>query len=79
MKHQHVRKVTPRLRPQEVDLPLLPWIDEQNFNPGYMLRGSHLWPKRLDKTEWQHSQDYWAEKNQLPCADLTDGCLVYEA
>jgi cation diffusion facilitator CzcD-associated flavoprotein CzcO len=78
MKARPARKVMPRLRVQDKDMPILPWIDEQNFNPGYMLRGSHLWPKRLDRPEWQHSQDYWTEKNQLPSADLEDGCLVYE-
>ena len=35
-------------------------------------------PKRGDKPEWQHTQDYWAEKDELPSADLDDGCLVYE-
>ena len=27
-------------------MPLLPWIDAENFNPGYMMRGMHLLPKR---------------------------------
>jgi hypothetical protein len=38
----------------------------------------HLLPKRLDKPEWQHSQDYWIEKDQIPAADLDDGTLVYQ-
>jgi hypothetical protein len=38
----------------------------------------HLLPKRLDKPEWQHSQNYWLEKDTLPNADLTDGCLTFE-
>jgi hypothetical protein len=59
-------------------LPLQSWIDPQNFNPGYVMRGMHLLPKRLDMPEWQHSQDYWAEKDQIPTADLDDGALVYE-
>ena len=36
------------------DMPLLPWIDPENFNPGYMTRGLHLLPKRGDKPEWAH-------------------------
>lgn len=72
------RKVTPRLRPEEENLPLQSWIDPQNFNPGYVMRGMHLLPKRLDMPEWQHSQDYWAEKDQIPTADLDDGALVFE-
>ena len=47
-------------------MPLLPWIDAENFNPGYVLRGMHLLPKRGDKPEWQHTQDYWAEKDAVP-------------
>ncbi len=81
LNHMHeigARKVTPRLRPQEANLPLQSWIDPQNFNPGYVMRGMHLLPKRLDMPEWQHSQDYWAEKDQIPTADLDDGALVYE-
>ena len=44
-------------------MPLLPWIDPENFNPGYLMRGMHLLPKRGDKPEWQHTQDYWTEKD----------------
>ena len=72
-----VSTVTPALRPEDADLPILPWIDPQNFNPGYLMRSVHLLPKRLDKPEWQHTQDYWTEKDTLPAADLDDGCLVY--
>ena len=51
-----------------------PWIDPENFNPGYMMRNMHLLPKRGDKPEWQHSQDYWAEKDEIPAIDL-DGVI----
>jgi cation diffusion facilitator CzcD-associated flavoprotein CzcO len=72
------RRVTPRLRPQDADMPILPWVDPENFNPGYLMRSADVLPKRGDKPEWQHSQDYWAEKDLLPAADLDDGCLTYE-
>jgi len=77
MKARGVKKVTPALRPEDKDMPLLPWIDPENFNPGYIMRSMHLLPKRGDKPEWQHSQDYWSEKDQIPNADLDDGALVY--
>ena len=66
MKEKGARKVTPTLRPEDQDMPLLPWIDPENFNPGYMMRGMHLLPKRGDKPEWQHTQDYWTEKDAVP-------------
>ena len=78
MKDKGVRQVTPSLRPEDSNMPLLPWIDEENFNPGYMRRGMRLLPKRGDKPEWQHTQDYWTEKDEFPAADLDDALFVYE-
>jgi cation diffusion facilitator CzcD-associated flavoprotein CzcO len=72
------KKVTVALRPQDADMPILSWIDEENFNPGYVMRGMHLLPKRGDKPEWQHSQDYWTEKDQFAAIDLNDAAFVYE-
>jgi hypothetical protein len=72
-----VRRVTPALRPEDAGMALLPWIDPENFNPGYLMRGMHLLPKRGDKREWQHTQDYWREKNEFPTIDLDDPAFVY--
>ncbi len=77
MKEKDARKVEVALRPEDHNMPLLPWIDPENFNPGYMTRNMHLWPRRGDKPEWQHSQDYWAEKDQFPAIDLDDKAFVY--
>ena len=77
MKATGAKKVTPALRAQDRDMPLLPWIDPENFNPGYMMRGMHLLPRRGAKPEWQHTQDYWAEKDEFPAIDLTDPAFVY--
>ena len=78
MKLIGAKKVTPALRPEDKDMPLLPWIDPENFNPGYLMRAMHLLPKRGDKPEWQHTQDYWREKDTLPAIDLDDPAFVYE-
>ena len=78
MKDKGARMVTPTLRPEDADMALLPWIDPENFNPGYIMRGMHLLPKRGDKPEWQHTQDYWTEKDAFPAIDLDDGCFAYE-
>ena len=77
MKAKGVAKVTVQLRPEDKDMPLLPWIDPENFNPGYMMRGMHLLPKRGDKPEWQHTQDYWSEKDTIPAINLDDAAFVY--
>jgi len=73
-----VTKVTPQLRDEDADMELGPWIDPENFNPGYLMRSVHLMPKRGTKPEWQHTQDYMLEKDTLPLVDLDDGCLVFE-
>ncbi|MDP2291411.1 MAG: NAD(P)/FAD-dependent oxidoreductase [Actinomycetota bacterium] len=78
MEDKGAHRVTPALRGTDADMPILDWIDPENFNPGYLMRGMHLLPKRGDTPEWQHTQDYWVEKDSLPAADLDDGCLVYE-
>jgi cation diffusion facilitator CzcD-associated flavoprotein CzcO len=78
MRQIGAKKVAPALRPEDHNMPLLPWIDPENFNPGYMMRGMHLLPKRGDKPEWQHNQDYWAEKDEFPAIDLGDPAFVYE-
>jgi len=77
MKARGARKVIPVLRPEDKDMPLLPWIDPENFNAGYLMRGLHLLPKRGDKPEWQHRQEYWIEKDEIPAADLDDGTLAF--
>ncbi|MDE2583499.1 MAG: NAD(P)/FAD-dependent oxidoreductase [Rhodospirillales bacterium] len=77
MQEKGVRKVEVALRPQDKDMKLLPWIDEQNFNPGYMKRGMDLLPKRGDKPEWAHTQDYWNEKDAFPATNLDDPAFVY--
>jgi cation diffusion facilitator CzcD-associated flavoprotein CzcO len=77
MEAKHARQVDVALRPEDADMPLLSWIDPENFNPGYLMRGMHLMPKRGDKPEWQHNQDYWTEKDQLPVIDLDDAAFRY--
>ena len=70
--------ITPTLRPGDKDMPLSDWMDPENFNPGYLMRGLHLLPKRGDTPEWSHTQDYWNEKDELPAIDLDDAAFVYE-
>ena len=65
------------LRPEDRDMKLSSWIDPENFNPGYLMRGMNLLPQRGDKPEWQHSQDYWAERKEFPAIDLDAAVFGY--
>ena len=78
MREKGARRVEVGLRPEDRDMKILDWIDSENFNPGYLMRGMHLLPKRGDKREWQHTQDYWREKNEFPAIDLDDAAFVYD-
>ncbi|MEY3266400.1 MAG: FAD-containing monooxygenase EthA, partial [Actinomycetota bacterium] len=44
--------VTPRLRAEDKDMKIGPWMDPDNFNPNYLMRSQHLMPKSGDKPEW---------------------------
>jgi cation diffusion facilitator CzcD-associated flavoprotein CzcO len=77
MKETGAKKMVPALRPEDHNMPLLSWIDPENFNPNYLMRDMHLLPRRGEKPEWQHSQDYWAEKDQFAAIDLADAAFVY--
>jgi monooxygenase len=70
--------VVPTLRPDEADMHLGPWVDPENFNPGYLMRSMHLMPKQGDHDPWLMHHDYLEEKELLPTADLDDGSLLYE-
>jgi cation diffusion facilitator CzcD-associated flavoprotein CzcO len=69
--------VVPTLRPEDADMPLLPWADPENFNPGYVLRSAHRLYKQGDREPWTHLHEYVEERQLLPAADLADGSLVY--
>jgi len=77
MEKKGAKQVTVQLRPEDRDMPRLPWIDAENFNPGYLLRALHRLPKRGDKPEWQHTQDYWTERKTIPAIDLDAKEFVY--
>ena len=65
--------------PQELaHEPLKPWIEDDNFNPGYLMRDIDKLPKRLgDLPEWRHSQDYWKEAEDIPSIDLNGPEFLY--
>ena len=66
---------TPRLDQQE--MPLSPWVAPEDFSPNYIRRALHLLPKTGDVPEWQHTQDYWQDKDVFPAIDLDDPVFVY--
>ena len=78
MQARGARQVEVALRAEDHNMPLASWIDPENFNPGYLMRSMHLLPQRGDKPEWQHTQDYWREKDEFPAIDLDGPEFVYD-
>ena len=70
-----MRQATPRLRPEERDMPARDWID--TFTPGYMQRAMHLFPKQGDREPWLNTQNYAADKKMVRDAPLEDGALTF--
>jgi len=77
MRDDGTTRIEATLRPHQRDLPVLDWIDEDDFNPAYLKRAVSILPRRLDDDEWRHSQDYWREKDEFPAIDLADDVFVY--
>ena len=69
--------VVPVLRPQDEHMSLAPWVDPENFNPGYLARGLSSLPRQGSHAPWLNRQDYSTEKTEFPRVDLADGTLAY--
>jgi monooxygenase len=77
MQDRSATMVVPTLRPEDAGMRLRPWVDPENFNPGYLTRSLHLMPRQGDREPWQHLHEYLEERELLPAADLDDGTLIY--
>jgi monooxygenase len=77
MEARGARIVVPQVPEHEADMELGPWVDPDNFNPGYLTRSMHLMPKQGPHDPWRLLHDYDVEKEILPAADLDDERLRY--
>jgi cation diffusion facilitator CzcD-associated flavoprotein CzcO len=68
--------VTPRLREEDRNMTVRPWIDD--FSSGYITRGMPLFPKQGDREPWTNPQDYLVEKTVFLKGTLDDGVLQFE-
>ena len=75
MEQMGVRQCTPRLRDEDADMKLGPWI--QDFSAGYMQRTMDLMPKQGNKDPWRNTQNYALDKKIIRKAPLEDGALRF--
>ena len=78
MQDKGVRRVEVALRAEDKGMPL-PAVDRRGELQSRLrhARSYICCPKRGDKPEWQHTQDYWSEKDAFPAIDLDDAAFVY--
>lgn len=72
------KRVDVTLREEDEGMEILPWIEEDNFNPNYLMRDIDRLPQRGDKPEWRHNQDYWRERDEIPSTDLDGDEFLYD-
>ena len=71
--------VTPVLRDGEESMPLRPWTDPDDFNPGYLMRSIDKVPRQGDRLPWRGTDlGYLEERDILPAADFDDGTLSFK-
>ena len=71
------RQCTPRLRPEDRDMPERPLID--GFTPNYLKRVAHLFPHQGDRDPWQNTQNYVVDRKVIREGTLDDGVLQFTA
>jgi cation diffusion facilitator CzcD-associated flavoprotein CzcO len=73
MAERDATAVVPTLRPQDEGMPLLPWVEPENFNSGYVARSLHRMFRQGDRDPWKHMYEHAHECAILPAADVEDG------
>lgn len=71
------RQCTPRLRDEDRDMTVQPWIKE--FSSGYMQRFMHRFPKQGDRAPWINTQNYGLDKKMIRGDSLDDGVLTFSS
>jgi len=72
---ENATQCVPVLQESEKDMPGKGWISD--FNPGYMSRGMHLFPKQGDHSPWHNTQDYLLDLKTLGHGPTKDGVLQF--
>ena len=68
-------RCVPRLREQDQGMPAYRMIDD--FSPGYMERGMHLFPKQGDRDPWRNTQNYILDRELIRNAPIDDDVLDF--
>ena len=73
MEAKGASQCVPVLGEDEQGLPELDWIDD--FNPGYMQRAMHLFPKQKVQAPWRNTQDYLLDRKLIENTPIENEAL----
>ncbi len=76
MQQNGLRKVTPRLRPEDQGMEKRPFLTD--FSANYFHRVAHRFPSQGDHDPWINCQNYTRERKTIGQAPIEDGALVFE-
>ena len=63
--------VVPVLRPEDEHMALRPWVDTENFNPGYMASSLALLPRQGSDRFWPRTAVRSSQRMKAPLGTLT--------
>lgn len=66
---------TPRLRPEDAEMPRRDWIE--GFSSGYVQRVIHQMPKQGDREPWINPQNYRRDRKMFRKGPLEDGVMQF--
>jgi monooxygenase len=66
---------TPRLRPEDADMPERAWVE--GFTPGYMQRHMDRMPHQGDRAPWINPQDYAHDRKLFRKSNVDDGVMQF--
>jgi len=75
MRVQGFAQCVPRLREQDRDMVLRPFIDD--FSANYMKRVMHRFPRQGDRPPWLNTQNYRQDRKMLRGEPVADGVLRF--
>jgi cation diffusion facilitator CzcD-associated flavoprotein CzcO len=75
MRKKGVVQCTPRLREQDRNMKVRPWID--GFSSGYMQRMMHRMPRQGDHEPWINPQNYRRDKKMFKHSPIDDGVMQF--
>lgn len=77
MRDRGYSSCTPRLRESDKGMSQELFIAPSNFNPGYVNRSIHEFPRQGSALPWRFQADYYIEREVFPALDFEDDVLEF--